>query len=111
MASLWRRKFPRGNKRFNCPLPCNFSHPVLQAGGVCGGSGADGSSSSFKTNLSFRFHTGVWSGGKTKPGSDPLFLRIGSDLEGGTFVFSLSSDPTPGSDLEERHDQVQFSVI
>ena len=56
----------------------------------------------------FRFHTGVWSGGKTKPGSDPLF-EVGSDLEGGTFVFSLSSDSIPGSDLEERHDQVQVS--
>ena len=56
----------------------------------------------------FRFHTGVWCGGKTKPGLDPLF-EVGSDLEGGTFVFSLSLDPTPGSDLEERHDQVQVS--
>ena len=53
----------------------------------------------------FRFHTGVWPGGKTKPGSGPG----GSDLEGGTFVFSLSPDSIPGSGLEERHDQVQVS--
>ena len=52
------------------------------------------------------------------PGSGPgerqnqvqVPFLVGSDLEGGTFVFSLSSDSIPGCGLEERHTQVQVSV-
>ena len=63
-------------------LPGHLLAPRASSWGGCGGSGADGSSSPFKTNV-----------------------FIIQDQP----VFSLSSDSIPGSDLEERHDQVQVS--
>ena len=97
----------------NRPLPGHLLAPRASSWGVCGGSGADGSSSSFKTNLSFRYVQIPYR--DLARGKDKTRLRspskVGSDLEGDTFVFSPSSDSIPGSGLKERHTQVQVSRV